>query len=304
MKPVTHISSISEMLHMLGVEDIRHPLVEIVDMERVVNAQAFSHLTATFGFYMVVYKECQCGPLTYGLSTYDYDNGTLLFVAPHQEFSVQEVGQARGKMLLFSPDLLERTLLDTMMHRYTFFSYAVNEALHISEREKEQFYSVLTQIEDELEHAIDKYSNELVVTHIQLLLAHCLRYYDRQFVSRAPVNVEYGDQFKRLLTEYYNTDTLRQKGLPHVSYFADQLHMSANYFGDMIKKSLGVSPSQYIQDYVISLAKQQLRISKRSISDIAYDLGFEYPQYFTRLFKKSTGQTPIQFRNQSIEPCA
>ncbi|MDO4160348.1 MAG: AraC family transcriptional regulator [Prevotellaceae bacterium] len=284
------------MMHLLGIDDIRHPLVEIIDMEKAVNPQKFNGSAISIGFYMIVYKERNCGPLTYGLSKYDYDSGTLLFFAPDQEIGIEDVGDPRGKILMFSPDLLSRTLLDTMMHRYTFFSYAVNEALHISEREKEQFFSALASIEEELEHPQDKHSRELVVTLIQLLLSHSLRYYDRQFISREVVNAEHGDQFRKLLMDYYNTNALHKNGMPNVRYFADKMNMTPNYFGDMIKKSLGVSPLQYIQEYVISLAKQQLLASKSSISEIAYGLGFEYPQYFTRLFKKITGQTPNEFR--------
>lgn len=296
MKQVNHIQSISEMAHLLGIDDIRNPLVEIIDIESIVYPQKFNNTAASIDFYMIVYKESGCTPLNYGLSKYDYDNGTLLFFAPGQQFAVENVGNPKGKMLMFSPDLLSHTLLGTMMHRYTFFSYAINEALHISEREKEQFFSSLNDIEEELEHPLDNHSRELIVTQIQLLLAHCLRYYDRQFISREVSNIECGEKFKKLLIDYYETDALHLNGIPTVRYFAAQLNMTPNYFGDMIKKSMGITPSQYIQEYVISLAKQKLLCSNDSISEISYALGFEYPQYFTRLFKKVTGQTPNEFR--------
>ena len=286
-------------MNCFGNEAVRHPLVDVVDMSKVANPQRFNYNVMSFGFYMVVYKEHGCGPLTYGLSKYDYDNGTLLFFAPNQKIEVADVGSPQGKILMFSSDLLPRTILETMMRRYTFFSYSVNEALHISQQEKKQFFDTLDNIELELEHSLDKHSREIVVMNLQLLMSYCLRYYDRQFISREVMNVELVDRFKTLLMEYYGTEAFCQKGMPQVRYFADKCNMTPNYFGDLIRKSMGISPSQYIQEYVISIAKQRLLTSQDNISEIAYRLGFEYPQYFTRLFKKLTGLSPQEFRQQS-----
>ena len=295
MQELKHIGSVSELMQLFGIEDVRNPLVEVINMDEVRNPQQFNASVLTFGFYMVVYKEQGCGPLTYGQSRYDYERGTLLFFAPNQRIGIDDVGQPAGRILVFSPELLRGTVLGEQMQKYTFFGYTSNEALHLSDRERAFLFECLKNIGDELEHDVDKHSRDLIASSVSLLLNYCVRFYDRQFISRKPVCDDLVERFEQLLRQYFG-EGRRVHRLPTVSYFASQLCLSPNYFGDMLKAATGQSPQQYIQNYVVSLAESRLRNTAAPVSEIAYGLGFEYPTYFSRLFKKATGKTPLEYR--------
>ena len=269
-----------------GVETL-HPLVSVIDFSKAEPIPP-GHYRHCFGFYAVFLKDVKCGDLRYGRNYYDYQEGTLVFMAPGQvvEVEVKDKPQVppKGRALLFHPDLLRGTSLGRNIAGYTFFSYEVNEALHLSEQERQVMMDCLQNIQSELKHAIDKHSRTLIVSNIELLLNYSTRFYERQFITRNNVNRDVLAGFERLL------------GVPSVRWCAEQLHLSANYFGDLVKKETGKSAQEYIQLKVIDIAKERIFDPGRSISEIAYSLGFRYPQHFTRLFKKVVGCSPNEYR--------
>ncbi|MBX6380397.1 MAG: helix-turn-helix transcriptional regulator [Thermoflavifilum aggregans] len=275
-----------------------HPLVTVIDLSRS-PGPAKEGSKIYFGFYAIFLKDVKCGDLTYGRATYDYQEGTLVFIAPGQVVGVTrkpEV-QPRGYVLAFHPDLIHGTSLGKHIHEYTFFGYQSNEALHISEREREIVLDCLDKIQGELMHFVDKHSRRLIVSNIELFLNYCVRFYDRQFTTREHVNKGILEQFEALLHAYLYSGKMADEGLPSVSRFADLLHLSPNYFGDLVKREMGVSAQEYIQSRLIEVAKEKLFDYSKSVSEVAYALGFRYPQHFTRLFKQKVGISPSEFRN-------
>jgi AraC-like DNA-binding protein len=247
----------------------------------------------------VFLKEVKCGDLRYGKNTYDYQEGTLVFIAPGQVVTVDNAGetyQPKGYALVFHPDLIHGTPLGKHIQDYTFFGYQFNEALHVSERERKIVLDCFSKVEYELEHAIDKHSKKLIVDNIELFLNYCVRFYDRQFITRDNVHTGILERFEQLLNEYFESGKPQTIGLPSVAYCAGELNLSANYFGDLIKKETGKSAQEYIQIKVIDVAKERISDHNKSVSEIAYELGFKYPQHFTRLFKQRVGQSPNEYR--------
>ena len=281
-----------------GVETL-HPLVSVIDFSKAEPIPP-GHYRHCFGFYAVFLKDVKCGDLRYGRNYYDYQEGTLVFMAPGQvvEVEVKDKPQVppKGRALLFHPDLLRGTSLGRNIAGYTFFSYEVNEALHLSEQERQVVMDCLQNIQSELKHAIDKHSRTLIVSNIELLLNYSTRFYERQFITRNNVNRDVLAGFERLLGDYLAGDRPERDGVPSVRWCAEQLHLSANYFGDLVKKETGKSAQEYIQLKVIDIAKERIFDPGRSISEIAYSLGFRYPQHFTRLFKKVVGCSPNEYR--------
>ncbi|MBS1947694.1 MAG: helix-turn-helix transcriptional regulator [Bacteroidetes bacterium] len=276
-----------------------HPMVSVVDLSKADPRQGSKMY---FGFYTIFLKDVKCGDLTYGKQTYDYQEGTLVFLAPGQVAGLNSNGetyQPKGYALIFSADLIHGTPLGKHIEDYTFFSYQSTEALHVSERERKIVLDCFSKIEYELEHAIDKHSKTLIVDNIELFLNYCIRFYDRQFITRENIHKGIVEKFETLLNKYYQSDKPQTIGLPSVGYCADELHLSAGYFGDLIKKETGVSAQAYMQAKVIDVAKERIFDQSKSISEIAYDLGFKYPQHFTRLFKQKTGVTPVEYRNMN-----
>ena len=273
-----------------------HPLVSVIDMSKA-NPRKASNMY--FGFYTVFLKEVKCGDLRYGKSTYDYQEGTLVFIGPGQVVSVDSSGetyQPKGHAMVFHPDLIHGTALGRHIHDYTFFGYQSNEALHVSERERKIVLDCFSKIEYELEHAIDKHSKSLIASNIELLLNYCVRFYDRQFITRDNVHKGILERFANLLNKYFLSDKPQAVGLPSVAYCASELNLSANYFGDLIKKETGKTAQEYIQSKVIDVAKERIFDQSKSISQIAYELGFKYPQHFARLFKQRVGHSPNEYR--------
>lgn len=273
-----------------------HPLVSVVNLEK---AKPRKLSKIRYEFYTIFLKQIYCGDLRYGLNHYDYEEGTLIFLAPGQVIGEngEDFYQPQGVALVFHPDLLLGTVLGNKMNDYHFFNYAVNEALHLSEQERKIILDCFSKIEYELQHAIDKHSKQLIVSNIELFLNYCTRFYDRQFITRENVNKGILERFEHLLNDYFSSEKPFNIGLPSVAYCANELNLSANYFGDLIKKETGVSAQEYIQAKVINIAKNRIFDHNKSISEIAYELGFKYPQHFTRLFKQKTGVTPNEFRS-------
>ena len=204
---------------------------------------------------------------------------------------------ARG--VLFHPDIIKGTSLGQEIRSYSFFSYSSNEALHLSLREREIFSDCLDKISLELDHSIDRLSKRLISRNIQLLLDYCLRFYERQFITRAEANGTVLSRFENLLDEYFENSSAQTEGLPTVRYFADKVCLSPNYFGDLVKKETGKTPQEYIQNKIIDLAKEMIIGTDKTVSEIAYELGFQYSQHFSRIFKKNVGCTPLEYRKMS-----
>ena len=273
-----------------------HPLVSVVDLSKA-NPRSGSRMY--FGFYTIFLKDVKCGDLVYGRHTYDYQEGTLVFLAPGQVAGVKSNGelyQPKGYALIFHADLLHGTMLGRHIQDYSFFGYQSNEALHLSERERKIVLDCFSKIEYELEHAIDKHSKTLIVDNIELFLNYCIRFYDRQFITRDNIHKGIIEKFETLLNEYFHSDKPQTIGLPSVAYCAGELNLSASYFGDLVKKETGKSPQEHIQTKVIDVAKERIFDQSKSVSQIAYELGFKYPQHFTRLFKQRVGQSPNEYR--------
>lgn len=292
---IKHIASVTEYNDLFGVETL-HPLVSIIDLSK---CQPMFHERHVFSFYAIFLKDVKCGNLIYGCQTYDYQEGTVVCLAPGQVIGMEDTGekfQPKGWALLFHPDLIHGTSLGRHIKEYSFFSYEVREALHLSEREREVFVDCLNKIQQELEHAIDRLSKRLIATNIELLLDYCLRFYERQFITREKVNHDILSRFENLLDNYFSANTAIKKGLPSVKYCATELCLSPNYFGDLIKKETGNTAQEYIQHKIIDISKERILNPMLSISQVAYDLGFQYPQHFTRMFKRVVGITPSEYR--------
>lgn len=298
MEKVTHIEHVFQYNELVGVETL-HPLVNVIDFSQ---CHPLSHMRHTFGFYTIFLKEVKCGNLIYGRNYYDYQEGTLVFLAPGQVIGFEdngEVFQPKGWALTFHPDLIRGTSLGRSMKDYTFFSYEVNEALHLSEQERGVVIDCLQKILSEIQRPVDNHSRRLIAVNIELLLGYCVRFYERQFITRSQVNHDLLTRFERVLDDFFSSDKPQTVGLPSVKYCADSLHLSANYFGDLIRKQTGRTAQEHIQRRLIDVAKERIFDSQRSVSEVAYELGFKYPQHFTRLFKKVVGQTPNEYRTLS-----
>lgn len=277
-------------------QETLHPLVSVIDFSK---ANTRRLRKTYFGFYLIILKDVVCGDLRYGKNTYDYQEGTLVFIGPGQIFGTdggEELYQPKGFGVVFHPDLIKGTSLGQRIQDYIFFSYQVSEALHISERERILVLDCFSKIQYELEHAVDKHSKMLLADNIELLLNYCLRFYDRQFITRDLANQGILERFERLLQEFFASEKPQEVGLPSVTYCAGELNLSPHYFGDLVKKETGKTALEYIQLKLIDEAKIRIHDPLLSISEIAYSLGFKYPQHFTRLFKNQVGMTPGEYR--------
>lgn len=276
--------------------ETRHPLVNVVDLSK---AAPRTQGRYRFGFYTVFLKDIKCGDLRYGCNYYDYEEGTLVFIAPGQVMGIENPEgyfQPKGMALVFHPDLIRGTVLGKHIQDYTFFSYQAHEALHLSEAERRVILDCLAKIGFELQHPIDKHSKTLIISNIELFLNYCTRFYDRQFITREVPHKGILERFEVMLNEYFQSDKPRTLGLPTVFHCAEELNLSANYFGDLVKKETGKSAQEYIQSKLIDNAKEKIFDTTKSLSEVAYELGFKYPQHFTRLFKQRVGYTPQEYR--------
>jgi AraC-like DNA-binding protein len=257
---------------------------------------------AFYGFYSIFLKEAKCGDLRYGCNYYDYQEGTMVFISPGQVVGIgSKPGspQPKGFGLIFHPDIIRGTSLGHNIKEYSFFSYESNEALHISEKERQVVMDCFEKIESELNQSVDKHSKRIIADNIELLLNYCLRFYDRQFITRSNVNKDILVRFENLLDDYLKSEIVKTAGLPTVGFCADQLHLSPNYFGDLIKKETGKSAQELIQFKIVEIAKERVLDTSKSFSEIAYELGFKHPQHFSRMFKNGTGQTPNEYRSMN-----
>ncbi len=296
MENIIQIDSVQEYCAPMGIE-VKNPLVTIVELFK-----SFPVITMKFryGLYCIAFKEVDCGTLQYGRSKYDYQEGTMVFVAPGQVLSFNGTGEIvtpKGKILLFHPDLLYGTPLAKRMKDYHFFAYTSNEALHMSEDEKALIFRCFDDIKGELEKPVDKHSKQILASYIETLLNHCARFYERQFTTRGRANFDVLAKFENIVNEYYSSDMPSTVGLPSVQYCAQQVCLSPNYFGDLIKKETGKTAQEYIQRAVIEKAKELLADKELTVCEVAYRLGFNYPHHLNRMFKKYVGTTPGEYRH-------
>lgn len=300
MEKIINIDTVSEF-NAANNHKTLHPLVTVLDYSRA-NPRDWGEVDSirfNYGLYSVILKDVVCGDMRYGRHHYDYQAGTLVFYAPGQFVSMDNpkvVYQPMGFGLLFHPDFLIGTHLGKAIHQYKFFSYQTNEALHLSDDEREMILDIFKKIEFELKQPIDKHSKKLIASNIELFLDYCQRFYDRQFITRDVAHKGIIEKFEELLNDYFHSEKPQIIGLPSVAYFADELHLSANYFGDLIKKETGQSAKDYILFKTISIAKERVFEDEKTVNEIAYELGFKYPQHFTRLFKQKVGMSPLEFR--------
>lgn len=296
---VTTINSISEMHKMLGLEPPMHPLITVFnweDLDPVDHINASNGMQVSLDFYMVSQKEFSCGSLKYGRNYYDFSEGSMMFVAPGQVFTSTIDSEPTGWALFFHPDLIRKTALAKKMSEFTFFNYDVNEALHISVKEKNIVAGIVDQIREEYSGNIDLFTQDLIVSQLELLFNYSTRFYSRQFITRTSHNSDLVSRFESDLKNWFASDKPHEIGLPTVKVCAENLGMSPDYLSDMLKQETGKSAQEHIHYVLIDRAKNELQSTSHSVSEIAYALGFEYPQYFSKLFKKKTGMTPAQFR--------
>jgi len=297
---ILHIDSISQLHKMLGYDEPRHPLVTVLDPQKIDLPADFQDVRIASNFYTVWLKTSNCG-MEYGRNHYDFEEGVLIFTAPQQVVSsngsIDE--DEEGWMLFFHPELIRKTSLGQKIDQYSFFSYDTYEALHLSDEEKSTITRCVNNIEQEYEQRIDGHSQSVIVSNIELLLNYCSRFYERQFNTRTASNKDILSTFEGLLNDYYQSDQLIKKGIPTIQYFAEQIHLSPNYLSDLLKKESGRSAKDHINDFIVEKAKYLLLNSNDSISGVAYSLGFNYPHYFSRMFKNKTGYTPQDYRGRN-----
>ncbi|MCW3160171.1 helix-turn-helix domain-containing protein [Chryseobacterium oryctis] len=298
MKPIIQLHSISEINNFVQ-NKTRHPLVAVVNFSKF-DEHLEDGTRVSCDFYCIMFKNYCINNLRYGRQSYDFQDGSLICIAPKQVLTMDnEIEDKPDKMgwgLFFHRDLLRGTSLGNKINDYTFFSYETSEALHLSDKEKHILFDCVQKIENELQENIDNHSQTLIVSNIELLLNYCNRYYNRQFITRKNTNSNTVSAIKTLLKSYFKNDELKEKGLPTVKFLADNVHLSPSYLSDLLKKETGMNAQDHIHYYLIEEAKNILLNSDSSVSEIAYSLGFEYPQYFSKLFKQKTGSTPQEYR--------
>ncbi|MDC3253763.1 helix-turn-helix transcriptional regulator [bacterium] len=297
-KNIIHIKSINQLLGGSGFGKATHPLVAIIDTANIAFGEEMLGLRISSDLYSIALKDSSCG-LDYGRKPYDFNEGVLFFSAPKQVFTVtkvQKLNDVKGWMLYFHPDLIRNTKLASIIDNYTFFNYEINEALHLSEKEQYVLNNIVNLIENEINERIDNHSQQVLVSNIELILSYSQRFYERQFNTRSAQNTDVVSKVEKLLKNYYKTHELIETGQPSIEYLAGECHLSPNYLSDLLSKETGRSAKEHINDFLIKKAKHLLLSSNNSISGIAYSLGFNYPHYFGRLFKKKTGKTPQEFR--------
>ncbi|WP_100612952.1 helix-turn-helix domain-containing protein [Confluentibacter lentus] len=292
---IIRIKSITEGHRLANLPKPKHPLISIIESGTI---QGKSDISITMDFYMISLKT-DCNNLQYGQQSYDFDEGMMAFIAPNQVLTGRNHSKdhtPKGWIMFIHPDFLWNTPLAKKIKQYEFFGYATNEALFVSDKEKSIIYDIVKNIENEYNSNIDKFSQDIIISHLETLLNYSERFYQRQFITRKITNNKLLNRLEDILSDYFNDDDLLSKGLPTVQYIADNLNISAKYLGSMLKQFTGLSTQQHIHEKLIDKAKEKLSITELSVSEIAYSLGFEHPQSFSKLFKAKTNQSPLEFR--------
>lgn len=302
MSEIYRVKSITDLHQMLGIQKPKHPLVSVItDFGDQLSAN--EGVKFTTDLYSISLKEDFEGTIFYGRNTYDFQEGTLIFLKPNQvaeyDLGNEAISHERTWALVFHPDLIRKSELGKIIDRYKFFDYEAREALHLSEDEKKSIEHIVLQIKKEIDSNIDQHSQELITSNIKLVLDYCTRYFDRQFYTRTNLNQDIVSKFELLLNKYYDSGLASEIGLPSVNHLGNELSLSPYYLSDLLKKETGRNTIEHIHFFIIEKAKNSLLGSEKSISEIAYDLGFEYPQHFSKLFKNKTGMSPKEYRNSN-----
>ncbi len=300
MKALIHLHSIADLHKLFSMGIGNHPLVTVLDFRKVTE-QVEQNTRITTDFYSIMFKNYCRNNIKYGRKAIDFQDGNLICIAPNQVIEIDnEVEEREDKMgwgLFFHPDLIRSTSLNEKIKTYGFFHYEVSEALHLSDKEKNILLESVQKIQAELQENIDVHSQQIIVSTIELLLSYCLRFYGRQLITRSQTNKSIIAQIENILIQYFSDDKLNEQGLPTVKHLAEMVHLSPSYLSDLLKKETGKNAQEHIHFHLIEEAKNLLLNSEKNINEIAYVLGFEYPQYFNKLFKKRTGKTPMEYRN-------
>lgn len=291
------INSISELHQMLGLPKPLHPLISLVDNTMMVLDRSYLKSSFLFNFYKISYKKTMKGAIGYGQGYYDFDEGGMVFTAPNQLISI--IGddmEYKGYSLLMHPDFIRNYPLGKNIKTYGFFSYEANEALHLSDKERTIILGVLDSIGQELDGTIDDFSQDVMISYIEVLLNYSNRFYKRQFITRKAVNHDLLTQMEEVLDTYFEKEEPLKNGLITVDYLAQHLNVSPRYLSDMLRSLTGQNAQQHIHEKLIDKAKEYLSVSQLSVAEVAYKLGFEHPQSFSKIFKKKTNVTPLEFR--------
>lgn len=293
------INSISELHRLLVLPKPEHPLVSVINLSEIKCYSDNSLSSVIYNFYSVCNKKDFNGKMKYGQNYYDFDEGTMTFFSPGQVIStvVSEDISLSGWWLVIHPDFIRNYPLSKTIKNYGYFSYAVNEALHLSEKEEAMIALTMQNILQEYNSVIDSYSQDVIISHIELLLNYSNRFYNRQFITRKNAGNDLLIKLEGLLSDYFNSDKVLKKGLPTVQYISEKLNISSNYLSDMLRSLTGQNTQQHIHNKLIEKAKELITTTSLSVSEIAYQLGFEYPQSFSKLFKSKTAVSPLEFRH-------
>ncbi len=282
---------------MMGLPKPLHPLVSLINMGDASRSKQTEPINFIFNFYGISLKKNVNGKLKYGQNYYDFDEGVLAMTAPKQVLSISNADnyEVTGWWLVFHPDFIRNYPLAKTINSYGYFSYAVNEALHLSDREEQMLENIMHSIEQESQTSIDQFSQDVMIAHLDLLLNYCNRFYNRQFLTRKAASNDLLVKFEKLLNTYFDND-ITQLGIPSVQYFSQHLNVSAHYLSDMLRSLTGQSTQQHIHEKLIEKAKEKLTTTKVSVCEIAFQLGFEHPQSFSKLFKSKVEMSPLEFR--------
>lgn len=301
MKEIININSISEVHNFFGLEKPKHPLISVLRVNEQLQNMDIENFKYSLGLYQISLKDnCPFTITNYGRNSYDFQEGTMIFTAPNQVLEYQKTNNDKtdnGWSVIFHPDLIRKSELGKKIDNYSFFSYATNEALHLSDEEQKTVTQIAEKIEKEFNNNIDAHSQTLIISNLELLLNYCTRFYDRQFFTRTNLNKDIVAQFEQLLKDYYKSERHIKIGIPTVQYCGESLNLSPKYLSDLLRKETGRNTQDHIHRFVINKAKNILLNTNNSVSEIAYDLGFEYPQYFSKIFKKRVKMSPSEFRN-------
>lgn len=302
MNNLVSINSISELHKILGCAPPKHPAISFIKFSEMDIPKGVVFNGANINFYIISLKTAK-GKMRYGRNYYDFEEGTLVFTSPNQvlypDHLLEDFQDTEGWSLFFHPDLLYQSVLSNKMNAYSFFSYDVNEALHLSENEKRKLLKCIENITEEYNQNIDQLSQPLIVNNLELLLNYCMRFYGRQFYTRSKHNKGVITKVEVLLKNYFSSEKPTSLGLPSVKYCAEHVNLSPNYLSDLLKKETGKNTKEHIDYYLLEKAKTLLLSSELNINEIAYDLGFEYPKSFSKLFKKKIGLTPSEYRRMN-----
>jgi AraC-like DNA-binding protein len=300
MKAIVHLHSVADLYKLFNLGNSHHPLVAVLDFSNV-SEQVEEYSKISTDFYSIMFKNYCKNNIKYGRKAIDFQDGNLICIAPNQTIEIDNEIEHKEHMmgwgLFFHPDLIRATSLNDKLKSYNFFNYDVTEALHLSDKEKNILFECVQKIQAELQENIDVHSQYIIVSTIELLLNYCSRFYGRQMITRSQTNKSIISQIETILNIYFSETNVKEQGLPSVAFLAEKVNLSPSYLSDLLKKESGKNAQEHIHFYLIEEAKSYLINTDKNINEIAYSLGFEYPQYFNKLFKQKTGKTPLEYRN-------